>query len=181
MGLFANIRRWAYQRSLDRLQATTKRQEQAMNLDRAQTIAILFDANQLDEREQVIRYAEQLRKRNKRVRLLGFLDLTDKEATYPFHAFSRKEVDWARRPRGAEVEDFLNHNYDLFFCLHATSNPVFEYLAVGVKAALKIGPVAQYPASYDLMIDLGEQASPRQLIEQAEAILKKTNVEPLTV
>ena len=152
-----------------------------MNLDRAKTIAILFDANLLEHREQVLRYAERLRKQNKRVRLLAYLAVVDKEATYPFKTFSRKEVDWAYRPHGEQVEKFLQGSYDLFFCLSAAPNPSFEYLAAGVQAAMKIGPVAEHSACYDLMIDLGEQVSPRQLIDQAEAILKKTNVEYLTV
>lgn len=181
MGLLANIQRWAYRRGLARLKSGPKSPSRPMNLARAKTIGILFDGNDLDQRQQVTRYAEQLRKQNKRVQLLAYLHRADKEATYPFRVFSRKNVDWAHRPKGEEVDKFLTDSYDLFYCLTAESNPVFEYLAAAVNADLKIGPVAELPDSFDLMIDLGHRASPRQLIDQAEEILKKTNVEPLTV
>ena len=48
------------------------------------------------------------------------------------------------------------------------------YIALHARAGLKIGPLAENTASYDLMLDMPASASPQKLIQQYETVLAKT-------
>lgn len=180
MGFIQDIKNWAYQRSL-RARIAKRRAAKGVNLDNAKTIAILFPADDVDQRKAIVRYADQLKKKGKKVRMLAYLSIADPNAKFAFPFFTKKQVDWAGRPKGEEVEVFLREAYDLLMVIQPASNRIFEYLSLLTDARMKIGPVPEHPEAYDLMIDTGPQMQPAQFIQQFEGILKKTNVKPTPI
>lgn len=178
MSFMQDIKMWAYRRSLK--QQLRHRQEPTgkgeANLNNAETVGILFDATELSVRDVVLEYAEKLRKRSKRVKLLGYFDdLTDSE-NYPFDYYNRRQVDWAFRPAGQKVQDFLKHDFDLLMNINTVSLVHTEYIAALSNAKLRVGPFTEHTYCYDLMIDLDPRSGLKQFIEQAETLLGKTNI-----
>lgn len=175
MGIFQRIQAYFYNKSLP-ARSVRNKAKAVRNLDDARTIAILFNATDVDERTAVLRYADKLRKQNKQVSLLGFIAVVDKEATFPFEFFTQKDIDWANRPKGAAVQAFIAQGYDAFINLHVQTARHTESIALQVPAGLKIGPVAAHPDAYDLMIDLPVKAKLSTMIQQYEWVLEKTAV-----
>jgi len=178
MSLIQNIRTWAYRRSLK--QQLRHRMEPKgkgeVNLNTAKTVGILFDATELSTRDLVLEYAEKLRKRNKRIKLLGYFNDPTDSAHYPFDFYNRKQVDWAFRPTGERVQAFIRQEFDLLMNINLVSLIHTEYIAALSHAKLRVGPCTEHTYSYDLMIDLSPRSGLKQFIEQAETLLGKTNI-----
>lgn len=145
-------------------------------LDDAKSIGILFNATDIDQRKQVLRYADQLKKSGKTVDLLGFIEQADKEATFSFDFYTGKQIDWSRRPKGESITKFLAKSFDVFICLFAKSSLSSEFLALHCPARFKIGPVPSRTDCYDLMLDMPSTATPKQIIQQYDAIFDKSRV-----
>ena len=179
MSLIQNIRTWAYRRSLK--QQLRHRPEPSgkskVNLNNAATVGILFDATELSVRDIVLAYAEKLRKQGKRIKLMGYFDDPTDSENYPFDYYNRKQVDWAYRPTGELVQSFIKQDFDLLMNINTGSLIHTEYIAALSRAKLRVGPCTEHTYCYDLMIDLSPRAGLKQFIEQAEALLGKTNIQ----
>ncbi len=173
MNTIERIKNWLYNNSLKKL-AIIKRTVSNMNLIRAKRIGILFDATDVDERKAVVRYAESLRKKGKKVKLLGYISLANEGAVFDFDFFTKKDIDWAQRVKNDKTKIFLSHSYDLFICIPFENTKSAEYISLQTKAEMRIGAVAEHPACYDLMIDCPKGTTPLQFIKQYEAILELT-------
>lgn len=148
-----------------------------VNLNTASSIGILFDATELDGRNVVLQYAEQLRKRGKRISLLGYLNDFAESESYAFKFFNRKQMDWALRPISGDVKDFISQEFDLLLNIDPVSKVHTEYIAALSRAKLRVGPSTEHTYCYDLMIDIPASAGLRKFIEQMESLLGKTNVQ----
>lgn len=149
-----------------------------VNLEKAKTIGILFDASRLDIRQAALQYADQLKRNRKKVHLLGFFNLKqDTNASHDFNFFDKKSVDWRQLPKGKSVDFFLNQNFDIFVFLNPTSTPYSEYIAALSNAHLKVGPVTNQTECYDLMLNVKDKGNLKHFIQQMESILRKTNIE----
>ncbi len=173
MSIIERIKNWFYNSSLQKL-IYTKRIVVDMNIDRAKRIGILFDASDIDNRKSIVRYAEMLRKKGKQVYLLGFIPTVDKEATFGFDFFTKKDIDWAQRVKEEATKKFIDRSFDLFICLSNSSLQYTEYISLQTKASMRIGPVSEHPTCYDLMIDCPIGTTPLQFIKQYESVLELT-------
>ena len=149
---------------------------QKVNLDKAKSVGILFDATDLDQRKTVLAYADNLRKKRKQVKLLGFFDNRLKDNNFTFWHFNKKNIDWAMRPKGKDVSEFIEQPFDLMINLNPESEYYSEYISALSNASFKIGPFTENTFCYDLMIDTSKKTNLRNFIDQMEGLLKKTNV-----
>jgi hypothetical protein len=145
-----------------------------MNLDKARSIGVLFNATDPAVQEQVLEYADQLRRKGKKVALLGAIDSHQEDGSLPFPSFSLKMLDWALRPQGRAVDQFLQEPFDLLIHLNARAKNSLDFIAAQATAHLKVGPFLEDLNIYDLMID-HENASVPEFIRDMESLLKKTN------
>ena len=138
-----SIKNWFYNKSLLKASNSIKRKKN-MNLDRAKSIGILFDANDLAKRKSILQYATQLKKIGKKVKLLGFIDIADQDAQFSFSFFSKKEISWANCPKGEQVTAFLANSYDLFININPSPNLISDFIAVAVNAGqIKTGSLSR--------------------------------------
>jgi hypothetical protein len=149
---------------------------QAVNLETAATVGILFDATELKERNTALKFAESLEKRAKKVKLLGFFDNKMEGESFPFPFYTLKDLDWTRCPLGEEVKQFLDQKFDLLFVLRPQVAIHMEYIAALAYAHLKVGPCTEHTYCFDLMIDADPKQPLSHFISQAEQLLKQTNV-----
>ena len=154
----------------------TKRKVEGMNTERAKRIGILFDASEIDNRKAIIQYAEGLRKKGKKVNLLGYIPTVDQEATFDFDFYTKKNTDWAGRVKAEATKKFLDRSFDLFICLSPFTTQSSEYISLQTKASMRIGPVSENKFCYDLMIDCSKETTPMLFIKQYESVLELTAV-----
>ncbi len=176
MSIFRGIQTYFYNQSLDKLRKRRAKAKPPVSFEAARNIGILFDATELEERETVLAYAKELRNKLKQVRLLGFFDNKLNDSNFTFHYFNRKNIDWAQRPGGEFVEEFIEMEFDWLFNLALKPNPQFEYIAALSRARLRVGPMTDNTFCYDIMID-AEGGSLRDFIQQMELVLAKTNTQ----
>lgn len=177
MGLLHNIKLYFNHRYLLELLEKQKPDgKKPMNLDMARSIGLLFSATDPLVQEQVLEYVDQLRRKGKKVSLLGAMDSHQEDGSLPFPSFSLKMLDWALRPQGRAVSHFLQEPFDLLIHLNAQAKNSLDFIAAQANAQLKVGPFLEDLNIYDLMID-HKNASIPEFIRDMEALLKKTNTQ----
>lgn len=147
-----------------------------VNLDSAASVGILFDASELKDRDVVLKFAEDLQKQSKKVRLLAYFDSKLEGDSFGFPYYTVKDLDWTRCPGGEEVKKFLDQKFDLLFVLKPQAEAHMEYIAALAYAHLKVGPCTENTYCLDLMIDAKPGQPLSHFIRQAEQLLKQTNV-----
>lgn len=173
-----DLRQFFHQRKLNnqlksRPQAAIR---ERVNLESAATIGIIFDATELKDRDIVLKFADDLQKRSKKVKLLAYFDNKMEGESYSFPFYNTKNLDWTRCPGGEEVKKFLDQKFDLLFVLKPKADVHMEYIAALAYAHLKVGPCTEHTYCFDLMIDAKAGQPLSHFISQAEQLLKQTNV-----
>lgn len=152
--------------------------EKAVNLETAQTIGILFNATDLDQRKIVLDFVAKWSKQKKKFRLLGFFDSKLKDENFTFDHFNLNNINWLNIPNGEEIEAFLAEDFDLLIYLDTRSDIRMEYLSMLAVAPLKVGPPMEKLPAYDFMVEVSESAGLKQFIRQMENFLQKINTHP---
>jgi hypothetical protein len=151
MRIFHRWQRMAHNRALnaklDLLQTLPK-----LTLDKAKTVAIIFDTTLLENRKWIDAFAQKLQNKGKRVTLFAYLN-TKTLPSLHFKFFNRKDVDWRGIPKGLEVEKFLAESYDLLYAFYIGESLPLEALGALTRARFKIGAYNGHSLLYDLMID----------------------------
>ena len=147
---------------------------QTVTYNSAQTIGVLFDATELSHRERIIQFSEDLKSKDKKVKLLGFFNNKQEVSNFPFNAFNKNDIDWLMRPKGEVVQSFMNTDFDLLIGVYEGNNLPLEYIAALSKAHLRVGPYTDNIYCYDLMIDTDKQ-NLDNYISQMEFYLKRLN------
>lgn len=177
MGILNKLRIYFRNNSLKQhLQQKKAAIRQWMNFDKAASIGVLFDATDLDKRQTALKYAENLRASGKKVKLLGFFDSPQEDPNFTFGYFNRKNIDWALRPNGKNVEYFLQSTYDILITLNPLTHLHTEYIAALANAHLKVGPVTGNVYCYDMMIDVNNKNNIGDFIREMEKLFKITNI-----
>lgn len=177
MDIIRNIQNYFRNNTLkSKLQLQKVQQRKRVNFEEAQTVGLIFDATDNDKRQTALSYAEKLSKLGKKVKLLGFFDSKQDSADFTFGYFNRKNIDWALRPGGKNVETFLQGAYDILITLNPLTNEHVEYISALANAHLKIGPSTNNIYCYDLMIDVRNKNSVMDFIREMEQLLTKTNI-----
>lgn len=170
---FYSLRKKFHHRSLSNLLANQRFRRQSMPFDQVRSIGILFDATELAIRNQVMAYADTLKKAGKQVRLLGFADQAETPDSFPFKAFNPKGLDWMLRPTGPDVEDFIQQPFDLLFLLSFDDILPLQYIAALSRAHFRVGPYSNHGPTLELMIDMPKGKGLPEFIQQAESFLHK--------
>ncbi len=177
MSFLNDIKKGIQQRTLKKQLSNKERKTGEMNMLKAKSIGLLFDATNLSERNTVLSYAEKLKKKNKKVQLLGFFEQAPQEDNFTFPFYVKKDINWKGVPVGQKIKDFLELRLDLLIHLNLETNLHSESIAAISDACLKIGPVTENVHCYDLMIDPAKNQNLSDFINQVELLLQKTNTE----
>ena len=177
MGLIEDVKYFYYKRSLERNIRSRQGRfvRKPTNLVTAKTIGILFDANTENNQKIILQFAKKLEQQKKKITLLGFVQVLTEDEVFPFPTFTKKEIDWAFRPKGETVEAFLKQHFDLFLHLNSHSESYSDYIAALSNASFKVGPYTKNTHCYDLMIDANGQSNLKTFIQQTEGLLAKIN------
>lgn len=142
----------------------------------AKTIALLFDATELDKREKVLKFAAALEKQGKQVKLLGFFNIKEATDNHAFPNFNLKDLDLALLPSKSEqAQEFMQRDFDILINLSLDETEPLEYIAAMSKAKFRVGPYTERTVCYELMIDVAKSNDLSAFIHQAQFFLEKMN------
>ena len=177
MGLITNMTAFLRRRYLKKhLSQASPFTREAVNFASSKSIGILFDATDLERRNEVLAYTQKLRETGKKVQLLGFFDSKQEAADFTFDYFNRTGVDWAKRPKSKAISFFLQEPYDVFIHFNLKPAAATEFIAALVRAHMKVGSAAGQIEHYNLMVDVKPEAGISGFIQQIEQLFKLTNV-----
>jgi len=161
MAYFQNIRNRIGQYFLLKQREAYLRNRAIMNIDSANTIGILYCANNPVEVELMKTYIHSLRDMKKEVRSLGFLNVREVplglNGSVKHQYFSLKELNWYGKPSSQFIHAFVNEEFDILFDFGVPSQLPILFLTSMSKAKCKVGRyLEKYTELYDVMIEADE-------------------------
>jgi len=139
-------------------QGAYPRNRAIMNIDSANTIGILYCANNPVEVELMKAYIHSLRDMKKEVKSLGFLNVREVplglNGSVKHQYFSLKELNWYGKPSSQFIHSFVNEDFDILFDFGVPSQLPILFIASVSKAKCKVGRyLEKYAELYDVMIE----------------------------
>lgn len=183
MSIIQSIRQYFYRKTLNNQLSTRKKSSsKKITFENAKTIGLLFDANDLNTRNVVLKYGDSLKKQGKKVKLLGFLENSHETENYTFDYYNLKNIDWAKRVKGEAAESFIKEPFDILITPMLNTTIHCEYIAALSQATLKAGPISEYVDHvFDVMVDIKGKNDLPEFIRQTESFLKKTEAKPSAI
>lgn len=180
MSFIAKIKQYFFQRSLEqeRRAMPVMRAVEPVHPLSAPWVAILFLADDEQDRKAVEAYRQARKNEGLRTELLGFFSKEVNQAAYSFDQFSGLDANWCGVPKGTNIEKFLERSCDLLFTLGTAKHPQLDYIASLKKAKLKVGPhtgLADNPHDVQFFVSVKGINIAEQL-RQIDQIFKVTNV-----
>ena len=175
MGFLNDIRAKVHGYFLEKELQNHKESHYSMDLDSAKSVGLLLDATDLAQREVVLKFAESLKKQGKEVKLFAFFGGDAKVANFAFPNFTKKDLDWALRPKSELVKKFMHHPFDILINLTPHGSLPLEYIAAFSKAKFRVGPFTDKMYCYELMIDTVAKKDLESFIQQVTFFINKMN------
>lgn len=139
----------------------------------AETIGVLFDGSQNANIETVKAFCQELRMRQKKVHLLGFLDTDKDRPSLSFDYFTMKNVNWFFIPQHEKANEFMNSRFDILLNLHVNECLPLEYISALSNSKFRIGRFIEGKTfCYDFMLKLDGNSDLKFFIEQTDHYLK---------
>ncbi len=113
---------------------------QVVNFQRAKFIGILFDGTDEYNVTAVVNYVHKLKKRKLKVSMLGFVDAKRMTENMSYMAFSRKEINWYKKPTHHMPVEFTGKEFDILINAHTMESAPLEYIATFSNAKFRVGP-----------------------------------------
>lgn len=153
-----------------------QRNGEVVTIDRAKTIAILYDATSDKDYEIVKNYVRQLMTQSKDVVALGYFDKKELPNTrymkLGLDFFTQKSLNWKMKPYNPIVNSFIGRPVDILIYFNVNKCIPLAYVANQVKARFRIGKYdAAYAGLFDFMIKIDENAGLKQMIDQVNHYL----------
>ncbi len=176
MSIIQRLRQFVFRNTLNKkLSSTRNSTGKKVSFETAKTIGLLFDANDLNTRNMVLKYGTSLKKQGKKVTYLGFLNNKHDTENYTFDYYNLKNIDWAQRTKGEHVDEFVNQPFDILIAAMLKTSRHTEFIAASSRASIKAGPIPEFvPEAFDVMVDYKTGTDLPEFLQQTESLLKKT-------
>lgn len=151
-----------------------------VNFDNAKSIGIIFNADHHDTFKASTKFIKFLSEREISVSALGFADSRAVRDYYGdivgFSFFSKKNTNWYNKPKSQLTDEFIKKKFDILINFSLENYFPIEYIVCSSKAKFKVGRFSPMFKYYDFMIDIGEENSLENLIEQIHLYLSIINL-----
>lgn len=125
-----------------------------ITLNQAHKIGILFDATDVSNHIPISEYAAKLRRLNKTVKIMGYIQTQGSVNCQSFLIFSKKDLNWYEKPNSPAVLEFMNTPFDILINAYNDDVMPLCYLSSFSKAKFRVGPyMAKRTYIADFMID----------------------------
>jgi len=171
MSIFKNTAENIARKILNNLLKKQTRCVEFHNMSSAKHIGILFDTSQKDNNKIVSTFYKDLKNQGYKVNAAGWItgdDIPQKPLnSLDFIYFSEIDSNWKGIPETHEISEFFKHKFDILFVLTQSEELPVQYIISLSDAAFKVGAKASNADYLDFMIELKEQASIKDLIQDS--------------
>lgn len=135
------------------------------DLERANSIGIIFKADNPNNNQTIVSFANQLKNSNKDIQLLGYIHKRDEQLNYPFPFISDKELTWYGKPGGGTVGYFIRNPFDILINFTTNNCLPLNYIAAVSAAKFRVGfNQSEALDYYDFMLVGNEKDNANNLI-----------------
>ncbi len=175
MELIKKVKLYYFKKQLTKEQNGLTRQRRKQ--DGVKTIGILFDASMPEHRDIINHFADDLRSKGKKVRLLAFFNDKHPHEGTPYPYFNLKELNWSGAPKVevAAINDFIKQPFDMLYALYFGEKLALDYITALNKANFKTGITSIHHEDMDLGVDMNEKTDLKLLLQQIKFYLNKIN------
>ncbi|OFY74060.1 MAG: hypothetical protein A2265_02720 [Bacteroidetes bacterium RIFOXYA12_FULL_33_9] len=149
------------------------------NLDSAKTIGVVFNATNQQNYEIARSFIKYLMAGDIKVEGLGFVNSTEVLDFYSYQTgvsfFSKKNLNWYKKPKHQTVEDFIAKEFDILLDITVEDDFPTKYIVSLSKAKFKVGRLTEKADYMDFMIDISKNNKSIYLIEQINHYLSLIN------
>ena len=178
MGVKDNIKRKLSDFSFQR-KGSPNREVKAINIKHAQTVGIVYRADNDESKELVERYVKFLREYKIRCKTLGYYNL-DELPRYvtpklEFDYFLKKDLNWKLETKASEVLNFVQSEFDILIDTTVNEDDVIRFVVKQSIARFKVGGAKKGGDDLDFTINLQPKEGVRQLMKGLDNYLHLIN------
>lgn len=141
---------------LKKRQNFTRETKQFINLNKAQTIGIIYDDINKNKTQSILNFIKELTQKNKNVRTIGYIpdpiELNKQLRYADIHYFSEKDVKICGEPSLIQISNFMNTVFDILIDVCTNFELPTRYISTFSKAQFKTGIYATNKDYLDVMI-----------------------------
>lgn len=168
---------WYSKRMLNRFRLNA-RETEAIQLNDARRVAILFDASEVQNIKPVKKLVSLLVSNGHKVTALGYVDLPYKSfehmSVLHLDYFDKNQLNWYGKPKGMVIDNFLEDEYDILLDLSTKSHYPLTYLSLALSARYKVGRFRKDISIFDLEIKIKQSQCIKSLIKKVSHCLIPT-------
>ncbi len=178
MGVMDNIKRKLSDFSFQR-KGSPNREVEAINIKHAQTVGIVYRADDDETKELVERYVKFLKEYKIRCKTLGYYD-RDELPRYvtpklEFDYFLKKDLNWKLETQVSEVLNFVQKEFDILIDTTIKEDDVIRFIVKQSIARFKVGGAKKDVDDLDFTINLQPEEGVRQLMKGLDNYLHLIN------
>jgi hypothetical protein len=178
MGAMDNIKRKLSDFSFQR-KASPKREVKVINIKKAETIGVVYRADDDETKELVERYVKFLKEYKIKCKTLGYYN-RDELPRYvtpklEFDYFLKKDLNWKLETQLPEVLNFVQSEFDILIDTTVKEDEVIRFVVKDSKAQFKVGCAKKESNDLDFTINLQPEEGVRQLMKGLDNYLHLIN------
>ena len=175
LGFIDDIKEKTAKYLLDRA-SSIEREVQAINIKSAQTIGIIYRADDEEANDLVRRYVKFLKDYKLKVKTLGYFDEKelpmDVNPKLEFDFITKKELNLRLEPKSVVAQNFIEESFDILIDTSVEEDVIMQYLTHYSRAKFKVGAARlSYHNQFDLSIVLKPEEGTRQLLKSVDKYL----------
>ncbi len=140
-----------------------------------QKIGLLFDATEIDEKNEVLAFAKILENAGTKVNRLGYLDHSADTGGIQFWHFNNSNRTFYFIPSNYDVDRFMDLEFDMLINADLSQSLSLHYIAILSKAYIKVGPHSIFDEYYHLILDTRDTLDIKQYLRELISILNKVS------
>ncbi len=166
---------------LKRKAESAKRRKAFINIAEAKTIAIIFEATNVDYLELVKRFVASLKEKKKIVKVVGFFDQKSNPENLvysksDFDFFNAKELTAGNQPSSPYIKTFVGEAHDVLIDLNIHNKFPLRSIALQSVARCKIGiDIPENKSVHDVLISVKPEEGLVRYLGQVERYLDMIN------
>lgn len=156
------------------------RKIKSFGIEKASSIAVLYDATNRNDAELVKKFIQYLKEERKEVSSLGYINTKDSsEIVKPylnFSFFDNTNLNKSLIPSSEAIEKFISTSYSILIDLTLSDTFPLEYISSLSPSKFKVGAKGNYRDEVcDMTIDIEQDKRMEYLIIQVKHYLKMMN------
>jgi hypothetical protein len=181
MSIINKIKNILAEKRLQRLAKNAARKKEFVNLGQARSIAVIFEATNIDHLELVKRFVNTQKEKKKTVKAVGFFDqkFTPSNISYSkaeFDFFNLKELSGTNQPASPYIKTFIEEQHDVFIDLNIHNKFPLRSIAIQSAAKCKVGiDIPENQDVHDLFISVKPEEGLVRFLGQVEHYLEMIN------